>query len=127
MRSEPLDTTADLVLVRDETTAPPPSQPAPTEVTTTARRRPVSRRFVGEAPLALVICGVGLGLLVIALHHFRWGSLAISAAVLAGGAFRLILPARKAGLLVVRTRLTDVVTMGAIGGALMVLALVTRT
>jgi Protein of unknown function (DUF3017) len=143
MRSEPLDTTADLVLVRDEAapaqpataapTASPtsiqpmPIQPAPNDVTTPATRRPVSRRFVGEAPLALVICGVGVGLLVIALHHFRWGSLAISAAVLAGGVFRLILPARKAGLLVVRTRLTDVVTMGAIGGALMVLALVTRT
>jgi hypothetical protein len=143
MRSEPLDTTADLVLVRDEAapaqpataapTASPTSiqptsiQPAPNDVTTPATRRPVSRRFVGEAPLALVICGVGVGLLVIALHHFRWGSLAISAAVLAGGVFRLILPARKAGLLVVRTRLTDVVTMGAIGGALMVLALVTRT
>jgi hypothetical protein len=143
MRSEPLDTSADLVLVRDEAapaqpataapTASPtsiqpmPIQPAPNDVTTPATRRPVSRRFVGEAPLALVICGVGVGLLVIALHHFRWGSLAISAAVLAGGVFRLILPARKAGLLVVRTRLTDVVTMGAIGGALMVLALVTRT
>jgi hypothetical protein len=148
MRSEPLDTSADLVLVRDEAapaqpataapTASPTSiqpasiqptsmQPAPNDVTTPATRRPVSRRFVGEAPLALVICGVGVGLLVIALHHFRWGSLAISAAVLAGGVFRLILPARKAGLLVVRTRLTDVVTMGAIGGALMVLALVTRT
>lgn len=154
MRSEPLETSADLVLVRDQEN---PAEPTPIEATATEtaaieavaadtatvgmaardaapnaaatlrRPRPTGRLFVGEIPLALVICGVGVGLVVIALHHFRWGNVAISASVLAGGVFRLILPARKAGLLVVRTRLTDVVTMGVIGGALMVLALVTRT
>jgi len=84
-------------------------------------------RFFAEIPLALVIAGVGTGLAVIAMHHFRWGSLAISASVLAGGVFRLVLPTRKAGLLVVRSRFTDVVIMGFLGGALMVLAAVTST
>lgn len=93
--------------------------------------RPSSRhgaqRFFGELPLALVICGIGIGLLVIALHHFRWGNLVISMSILAAGLFRLILPTRTAGLLVVRSRFTDVVTMGVLGGALMVLAAVTST
>jgi hypothetical protein len=101
---------------------------APRVVSAPPQRKPRwAGGFFSELPLALVICGVGLGLVVIALHHFRWGNLAISMSVLAGGLFRLVLPARKAGLLVVRSRFTDVVTMGIIGGALMVLAAVTST
>jgi hypothetical protein len=75
----------------------------------------------------LVICGVGLGLVIIALHHFRWGSLTISITVLGAALLRLVLPARRAGLLVVRSRFTDVLTMGITGGALMVLAAVTSS
>ena len=68
-----------------------------------------------------------LGLVIIALHHFRWGNLLIAGSMLAAALLRLVLPARQAGLLAVRSRFVDVVTMGAIGGALLVLALVTRT
>jgi len=148
MRSEPLDVSADLSVVCDdliagpddgqpggadpapETSAAPHEQaeqaagPAPVVVPHRAGR---VARFFAEIPLALVIAGVGTGLAVIAMHHFRWGSLAISASVLAGGVFRLVLPTRKAGLLVVRSRFTDVVIMGFLGGALMVLAAVTST
>jgi len=151
MRSEPLDVSADLSVVCDdliarpddgqrgsadpapETSAAPAEQaeqaeqaagPAPAVVPHRAGR---VARFFAEIPLALVIAGVGTGLAVIAMHHFRWGSLAISASVLAGGVFRLVLPTRKAGLLVVRSRFTDVVIMGFLGGALMVLAAVTST
>lgn len=92
-----------------------------------APARSKTARFFGEVPLMLVICGVGLGLIVIALHHFRWGSLAISLAVLLGALFRLVLPTRKAGLLAVRTRFIDVVTAGLIGGTLLVLAAVTSS
>jgi hypothetical protein len=88
-----------------------------------AERRPV----LGEVPLALAIAGAGVGLIVIALHHFRWGNLLIAGSMLAAALLRLVLPSRQAGLLVVRSRFTDVVTMGAIGSALLILALVTRT
>lgn len=88
---------------------------------------PAPRRFYAEIPLALVVCGVGLGLLVIALHHFRWGVVAISISLLGGALLRLVLPTRPAGLLAVRSRFTDVATMSLVGGALLVLALVTRT
>jgi len=127
MRSEPLDTSADLTIVTepgppDDAAADPPMLAVEPQ-----RKRGKVAAFFGEIPLALVICGVGVGLVIIAMHHFRWGNLAISMSVLGGALFRLVLPSRTAGLLAVRTRFTDVVTMGFIGGALMVLAAVTST
>ena len=80
-----------------------------------------------ELPLALIIGGVGLGLVIIGLHHFRWGNLVIAGSLLAGAFFRLVLPTRRAGLLAIRSRFTDVVTMSAMGGSLMLLALITST
>ena len=84
-------------------------------------------RLFAQLPLALVVCGIALGLVVIAAHHFRWGNLLISMSILGAGVFRLLLPTRTAGLLVVRSRFTDVLTMGLLGGSLMVLAAVTST
>jgi hypothetical protein len=80
-----------------------------------------------ELPLALVIAGVALGLVIIGLHHFRWGNLLIAGSVLAGAFLRLVLPTRRAGLLAIRSRFTDVLTMSAMGGSLMLLALITST
>lgn len=80
-----------------------------------------------ELPLALIIGGAALGLVIIGLHHFRWGNLLIAGSLLAGAFFRLVLPTRRAGLLAVRSRFTDVVTMSAMGGSLMLLALITST
>lgn len=85
------------------------------------------RGVLGEWPLALIIGGVILGLVIIGLHHFRWGNLLVADSVLAGAFFRLVLPTRRAGLLAVRSRFTDVVTMSAMGGSLMLLALITST
>ena len=85
------------------------------------------RGVLSEWPLALIIGGVILGLVIIGLHHFRWGNLLIAGSVLAGAFFRLVLPTRRAGLLAVRSRFTDVVTMSAMGGSLMLLALITST
>jgi hypothetical protein len=84
-------------------------------------------RALSELPLALVIAGTGIGLVVIAMHHFRWGSVAIGGSVLGAAFFRLVLPTRRAGMLVVRSRFTDIATTALIGGSLMLLALVTRT
>jgi hypothetical protein len=90
---------------------------------------PQERRsgVVSELPLTLVIAGAGAGLVVIAMHHFRWGNLIIGGSLLVAALLRLVLPTRQAGLLVVRGRLTDVITMAAIGGSLLLLAAVTRT
>ena len=89
---------------------------------------PQERRGVlRELPLALIICGAALGLVIIGLHHFRWGNLVIAGSLLAGAFLRLVLPTRRAGLLAVRSRFTDIVTMSAMGGSLMLLALITST
>jgi hypothetical protein len=80
-----------------------------------------------EWPLLLVIVVIGTGLGVIAMHHFRWGSLAIAGGTIAAACLRSVLPARRIGLLAVRGRVVDVLTMGSIGIALTVLALVTKT
>ena len=81
-------------------------------------------RRLGEWPLGLVLLGVAAGLAVLAFGSFRVGTVLVGASVLAGGALRAVLPARAAGLLVVRSRIVDVITLVVLGGALVALALV---
>ncbi|MBX5447049.1 MAG: DUF3017 domain-containing protein [Acidothermus cellulolyticus] len=89
-------------------------------------RRQEPPKWHTEVPLALALAGVGVGLFVIGIHHFRWGVAAIAVSLLGAAFLRLILPARRAGLLVVRSRFVDVVTLSTLGGALLLLDLVTR-
>ncbi|MGH3327883.1 MAG: DUF3017 domain-containing protein [Streptomycetales bacterium] len=89
----------------------------------TYRPRRQRRRF-REWPIALVLTGVVVGLCVVAADRFRPGSVVLAGAVLLAAGLRLALPARQAGILVVRSRFTDVFTLGVLGGMLMVLALV---
>jgi len=84
---------------------------------------PASRRW-REWPITLVLACVVLSLLVVAANHFRRGSVLLAASVLLATGLRLVLPARQAGLLAVRSRLLDVIALGGLGGGLMVLALV---
>ncbi len=83
--------------------------------------------LLGEWPLTLVIAVTGVGLAVIAMHHFRWGSLAIAGGTFGAAVLRMLLPTRRVGLLAVRSRFVDVVTMAGIGIALTVLVLITKT
>ena len=87
-------------------------------------RRPGASRSLHEAPLTTVVGGVAVGLLLAYLHHFRMGSLLMALFVLAGAGMRLLLPERDAGLLAVRSRVFDVVTLGTLGVGLLVFALV---
>jgi hypothetical protein len=111
----------DLAVIESDDAAPVEATAVP--VVPQERRSSV----VSELPLTLVIGGAGAGLVVIAMHHFRWGNLIIGGSLLVAALLRLVLPTRQAGLLVVRGRLTDVITMAAIGGSLLLLAAVTRT
>ncbi|MCI0689157.1 MAG: DUF3017 domain-containing protein [Sporichthyaceae bacterium] len=101
-------------LTTPEAPAPPPSIVDPA---------PVDRRW-REWPIALVLTCVLISLGVVAANHFRRGSVLLAASVLLATGLRLILPARQAGLLAVRSRLLDVIALGGLGGGLMVLALV---
>ena len=72
--------------------------------------------------------GGGLvGLSAVALDHFRSGCLILGVSVLLRGAGRLVLPARRVGLLVVRSRAFDVLVLASMGTALVVLAVVVPT
>ena len=81
-------------------------------------------RRAGEWPLTLVL-GSALGALgVVAVGHFRPGTVLLSLAVLLGAGLRAALPTRTAGLLAVRSRAVDALLMGVLGLGMLVLALI---
>ena len=123
--TEPLIAASDVDVVEDvQVVGAPEVADVPEIVAVESQER---NGVLRELPLALIIGGVGLGLVIIGLHHFRWGNLVIAGSLLAGAFFRLVLPTRQVGLLAVRSRFTDIVTMTAMGGSLMILALITST
>ena len=71
-----------------------------------------------EWPITVVLAVVVIGLLVVASHHFRRGSIVIAFAITLALFLRLLLPAADAGLLAVRSKRVDL-------GVLAVLALAT--
>ena len=99
----------------------------------TTEREPVAARpprrgalgvVVRQWPLLLVLGGGVTALLVVASDGFRLGCTLLGASVGFAGVARAVLPARRVGLLVVRSRLFDVVVLAAMGAALVVLAVV---
>ncbi|MEV5148285.1 DUF3017 domain-containing protein [Streptomyces sp. NPDC052727] len=94
----------------------------------TARPEGGGRAAPGDAPaparqwpMLVVLSTVALGLLLTALDVFRYGTLLIGAALLAGAVMRWMLPS--VGMLAVRSRFTDIVTYGVLGLAISLLAL----
>jgi hypothetical protein len=77
-----------------------------------------------EAPLALVVVTVTAGLVAVALNYWRTGLFLVAGALVLGALLRLVLPERRAGLLVVRSRALDVVALGLLGVGIGVLAAV---
>jgi hypothetical protein len=78
---------------------------------------------VKELPLTLSIVVAAIGLVLIAvLDRWRLGSGVMGLAFCLAAALRLTLPARQAGLLVVRSKGVDAAVLLALGFALVVLA-----
>ncbi|MBM7790893.1 DUF3017 domain-containing protein [Tenggerimyces flavus] len=75
-------------------------------------------------PLLLVLAVVAVGLVVVVVDDFRTGAILFAAAVILAAAFRLFFPSRIVGLLVLRSRAIDVVTLTVLGVAALVLALI---
>jgi hypothetical protein len=99
--------------------------PAPRPTPETARHAQRARRSLPrEWPITLILLGVAVSLLVVALNHFRRGTVLLALFVLLAAALRLVLPAREAGLLAVRSRLIDVLTLGGLGAGLLFFALI---
>ncbi|WP_020576923.1 DUF3017 domain-containing protein [Actinopolymorpha alba] len=82
--------------------------------------RPWPRR---QWPLLVVLVGVFVSLVVVVLVDFRPGTVLLAGSVLLAAAFRLVLTTRRAGLLVVRSRMVDVMTLTIMGVATLLLAL----
>jgi hypothetical protein len=78
-------------------------------------RRSVKRNWLSEWPITLVLTGVAIAMIMIALDYFRRGSIVLSASVLLAAFLRLLLPDADAGMLVVRSRKVDVLTLAVLG------------
>ncbi|QIY67532.1 DUF3017 domain-containing protein [Streptomyces sp. RPA4-2] len=97
----------------------------------TARPEGGGRAASGDAPaparqwpILAVLSTVGLGLLLVALDAFRFGTILIGAALLGGAVMRWMVP--DVGMLAVRSRFTDMVTYGVLGLAIVLLALMAQ-
>ena len=85
--------------------------------------QPLVQRAVDQWPLALVLAGVSVGLLVLTLQDFRVGSVIIGTSVIFAAGLRTVLTHDRAGLLAVRSRTVDLITVYSLGIALTTLAL----
>ncbi len=84
-------------------------------------RRP---QTIGGAVYLVVVATALTGLAITVLGAWRTGVVWMGISLLVGGAARLVLPERKAGMLRVRRKASDVVMLLLAGVALIVLAVV---
>lgn len=103
---------------------PAPAPPLRPGTPAVQPRRP--RRPFAQLPVAAVVATLLAGLVTVKLHHFRAGSYLVALAMLGAAGLRLVLPTRRAGLLVVRSRPLDVAVLAILGFAVLVLAKVVR-
>jgi len=75
-----------------------------------------------ELPYVLALCGVAGSLVMYATNHFRKGSALLAAGVLFGALARLVLPESQVGMLAIRKKWLDVLTMTALAVAVAVVA-----
>ncbi|HVQ87831.1 MAG TPA: DUF3017 domain-containing protein [Actinomycetes bacterium] len=108
---------------------PPPKKDAGDEIRLDGEGNPIDdqplvQRAVDQWPLALVLIGVAVGLLILAFADFKQGSLILGCSVIFAGALRTVLTQERAGLLAIRSRSIDLITVYSLGIALTTLALV---
>ncbi len=75
-------------------------------------------------PLVVVVTIAVVGLALMALD-FRIGTITLALSAATALVLRALLPTRRAGLLVVRTRTVDLIVLSVLAGALTVLAVIT--
>ncbi|MCZ3387524.1 MAG: DUF3017 domain-containing protein [Actinomycetia bacterium] len=84
--------------------------------------QPLIERTIDQWPLALVLIGLAAGLIVLSFYDFKVGSIMLGAAAIFAAALRMVLPRDRAGLLAIRSRSVDLVTMYGLGIALTTVA-----
>jgi hypothetical protein len=77
-----------------------------------------------EWPLIVVLAVIGTGLWIVVDDHFRRGTVVFALGVCLAAVLRGVLPNGSAGLLEVRSRFVDVLTLAALGAATLVAALI---
>jgi hypothetical protein len=89
--------------------------------------QPLVQRAVDQWPLALVLVGVAIGLVVLTFFDFRAGAVVVGASIIFAAALRTVLTHDRAGLLAVRSKPIDQITVYGLGIALTILALIVPT
>ena len=84
--------------------------------------QPLIERTIDQWPLALVLLGLVIGLVVLTFYDFRVGSIVLGVSILFGAALRTVLTHERAGLLAIRSRPIDLITMYGLGVALTTVA-----
>ncbi|MFE9242535.1 DUF3017 domain-containing protein [Nocardiopsis sp. NPDC006938] len=84
--------------------------------------RPKVPYWLSQVPYALVLSALAAGIVVVAAAYFKRGPAIIAAALLLAATFRLVLPKDWIGLLAVRRRWVDLLTLVALAVLLIVLA-----
>jgi hypothetical protein len=85
-------------------------------------RRSRQTRFT-QVPFTLVLLVVAVAALRIFQYHWREGAALIGVALLLAAVLRAVLPTAKAGLLVIRGKVVDIVTFTALAAAVLFVAL----
>jgi hypothetical protein len=84
----------------------------------------VGRRWWDEWPLLVVLAAAAAGLAVVASNHFKRGTVLFGAALVLGMFLRFVLPDSRIGLLKVRSKTLDVLTLGFLAFSTVLLAIV---
>ncbi|MGK2881633.1 MAG: DUF3017 domain-containing protein [Mycobacterium sp.] len=85
-------------------------------------RRLTRKVVVGQWPILLVMAIFSTAFALVVNDFWRRGALTIGIGVCIAAVLRLALPAERAGLLVVRSKAIDVVTMALVGVAMLYIA-----
>ena len=111
--------------------AAPESSPVPEPAPEPLASTDVPAPELQSAPVLFPVAGpggwvtlavAGLGFVLLLARGFLLGCTMLGGALLLGAVLRSLLPPRLAGMLVVRSRLTDVATLALLGTAIIVLA-----
>ena len=84
--------------------------------------RPEVPYWLAQVPYFLVMSALAAGIVVVAAAYFKRGPAIIAGALLLAAAFRLFLPKEWAGMLAVRRRWVDLLTLVTLAVLLIVLA-----
>ncbi|MBE9375103.1 DUF3017 domain-containing protein [Saccharopolyspora sp. HNM0983] len=91
-----------------------------------SERPDLRARLSVHAPFALVLLVVLVGFLRIAGQHWREGSVLLGCALLLAAGLRGLVQQERLGLLVIRSRVVDVLLYGALGLVIIAIAMTIR-